>query len=178
VLAVVFVTVPGMIGTLVGLFSGIGSDSSAQSRTGSYSLAGMFIERAPIFGRGFQTFLPEYRILDNQYLLSVIETGLVGVAALLGFFVTGIVTARRARRLADTEAVKGLAQALAASCAAGMASFALFDALSFPQVANLVMLVVGVAGGLYRLLQVGGPDAVSPAAADPRGPARPAAGTA
>ncbi|HST64960.1 MAG TPA: O-antigen ligase family protein [Mycobacteriales bacterium] len=66
VLALVFVAVPGMLGTLFGLFSGIGSDSSAQSRTGSYALAATFIERAPVFGRGFQTFLPEYRILDNQ----------------------------------------------------------------------------------------------------------------
>lgn len=178
VLALVFVAVPGMIGTLFGLFSGIGTDSSAQSRTGSYALAATFIDRAPVFGRGFQTFLPEYRILDNQYLLTVIETGIVGVVALLGFFVTGIVTTRRARKLAESEATRGLAQALAASIAAGMASFALFDALSFPQVANLVMLAAGVTGGLYRLLQIGGPDAVSPASADPSTPARPAAGTA
>ena len=153
--AAMFVLVPGIIGTLLGLFSGIGSDTSAQSRTGSYAIAWEFISRAPLFGRGFQTFLPAYHILDNQYLLYTIETGFIGLAALLGLFLTGIVTARRGRRLSADPDAQQLGQALAASLAAGAASFALFDALSFPQVASLVMLVLGLIGAYYRLQQVG-----------------------
>jgi O-antigen ligase len=151
----IFVVVPGMLGTLVGLFSGIGSDTSAQSRTGSYALAWEFISHKPVLGRGFQTFLPEYRILDNQLLLSTIETGFLGFLALLMLFASGIVAARRARKLSSDEPGRQLAQALLASLAAGLASFALFDALSFPQVANLVMLMLGVAGALYRLQRAG-----------------------
>ena len=49
----------------------------------SYAIAGEFIGRAPIFGRGFSTFLPSYRILDNQYLGLLIETGIVGLVAFL-----------------------------------------------------------------------------------------------
>jgi O-antigen ligase len=153
--AVMFVAVPGIIGTLVGLFSGIGTDTSAQSRTGSYAIASEFIARAPLLGRGFQTFLPAYHILDNQYLLTTIEAGFIGLAALLGLFFTGIVTARRGRRLSGDPDTRQLGQALAASLAAGAASFALFDALSFPQVASLVMLTLGLIGAYYRLQQVG-----------------------
>ena len=153
--SIMFVAVPGIIGTLVGLFSGISSDTSAQSRTGSYAIAWEFISRAPLFGRGFQTFLPEYHILDNQFLLSTIETGFAGLLAIVGLFLTGIVTARRGRRMTADPEARHLGQALAASIAAGAASFALFDALSFPQVGSLVMLVIGMIGAYYRLRQVG-----------------------
>jgi O-antigen ligase len=150
-LVVVFVTIPGMLGTLVGLFSGIGSDSSALSRTGSYALAWEFIGRTPFFGRGFQTFLPEYRILDNQYLLVTIEVGFLGLGALLWLFGTGVRTGLRIRRRSSDPQVRGMAQALAASIAAGAFGFVLFDAFSFPQLSALVFLVLGAVEGLHRL---------------------------
>ena len=68
VLALVFVTRPGVLGTITNLFTGISNDSSVASRTGSYEVAGAFIERSPWLGRGFGTFLPKYWILDNGYL--------------------------------------------------------------------------------------------------------------
>ncbi len=150
-LVAVFVTIPGMLGTLVGLFSGIGSDSSALSRTGSYALAWEFIARTPFFGRGFQTFLPNYRILDNQYLLITIETGVIGLGAMLWLFLSGTLTGVRTRRRSADPAVRGLAQALAASIAACGCGFALFDALSFPQLSALVFLAFGAVEGLHRL---------------------------
>jgi O-antigen ligase len=150
-MAVMFVAVPGILGTLAGLFSGISSDSSAQSRTGAYSTAWEFISRSPVVGRGFQTFLPAYHILDNQYLLSAIEIGFAGLLVLLAFFVTGVVCARGVRRASTDTGTRQLAQALAASMAAGGASFALFDALSFPQTACMVFLVAGTIGALRRL---------------------------
>jgi hypothetical protein len=60
-IACLTVTMPGFYGTVMGMFTGIGNDSSAQSRTGSYGLAWSFIARAPVFGRGVGTFLPPYR---------------------------------------------------------------------------------------------------------------------
>jgi O-antigen ligase len=147
----VFVTIPGMLGTIAGLFTGIGTDTSAQSRTDSYSTALGFLARAPIFGRGFSTFLPAYRILDNQYLLSAIEIGVVGVVALLGLLGSGIVAARRARRATPVASERLLAQALAASVAAGGVSLALFDAFSFSSVPATLFLLLGVAGAMLRL---------------------------
>lgn len=153
--AFVFVAMPGMIGTMVGLFSGIGSDTSAQSRVGSYAIAGQFIERAPVFGRGFATFLPIYHILDNQYLGVLIELGVAGLVSLLALFLTGILVARRIRRRSTDPSTRSLGQALAASLAAGAASFALFDAFSFAMTAGLVFFVLGMIGALHRLQALG-----------------------
>lgn len=150
-LGFVYVAVPGMLGTILGLFTGIGNDSSAASRTGSYGIAWEFISRAPVFGRGFSTFLPGYRILDNQYLGTLIELGFVGLAALIAVFISGIVTARLVRRRSDDPSTRQLSQALTASIAAGAASFALFDAFSFPMIPGLMFLLLGTVGALRRV---------------------------
>lgn len=146
-----FVVVPGLLGTLTGLFTGISADSSAQSRTDSYALATEFITRHPIFGRGFLTFLPQYRILDNQYLGLAIETGAFGVAALLILFFTGIFTGYAIRRRNVDEATRSLTNALAAAVASAAASFALFDAFSFPMAATLIFFMLGCISCIDRL---------------------------
>jgi O-antigen ligase len=147
---VMFVLLPGFLGALVGLFTGISSDSSALSRTDSYGLALSYVERSPLFGRGLGTFLPRYRILDNAYLGALIELGVFGVSALLALFVVGAVTVRRLRRTAPTDGVS-IGPAVAASIAAGATSFALFDALSFPMAAGLLFLMVGLGAAARRL---------------------------
>jgi polysaccharide biosynthesis protein PslJ len=146
-----YVTVPGMLGTIIGLFTGISGDDSAKSRTDSYSLAWQFISHQPIFGRGFYTFLPEYRILDNQYLATLIEMGVVGLIAVLALFCTGIRVAVLNRKRSWDVQDRLLSQALLASIAAGGVSFAFFDALAFPMVAGLVFLLLGVIGSQHRL---------------------------
>lgn len=149
-MACMYVLVPGMLGTLTGLFTGLSQDGSAKSRTDSYALAGDFISRAPWFGRGFSTFLPSYRILDNSYLGVTIELGFVGLATLLSLFVVGVCTARGVRRRAVDEPTRHLAQALAASTAGGALSYATFDAFGFPMVAGLTFLVLGLVTALVR----------------------------
>jgi polysaccharide biosynthesis protein PslJ len=146
--AVVYVTIPGMIGTFRNLFFGISEDSSAKSRTGSYALASEFIARSPVIGRGFSTFLPAYRILDNQYLGIMIELGLLGLVVVLILFMSGLFTARAARRASSDATTRQLGQALAASIAAGALSFAFFDAFSFPMVSGLMFLSLGLATAL------------------------------
>lgn len=147
----VFLTTPGLLGTLLGLFTGIGGDSSAQSRSGSYEIASEFIARAPIFGRGLFTFLPRYRILDNQYLGLLIDVGVVGLAAFLGLIVAGMFCARAVRKLSDDDDTKQLGQSLVASIAAGASGLALFDGFSFPMSTGVFFLLLGIAGALWRL---------------------------
>lgn len=153
-----FVVLPGFLGSLLGLFTNIGNDSSAQSRTDSYAIAWSFIVDSPIFGRGVATFMPSYRILDNQYLASLIETGIFGLGTLLIFFVTGIVTAWQIRDTSPgpmdqvpTGAGVSLGPAIAAGIAACTLSFALFDALSFSMATSLMFLLLGAAGAARRL---------------------------
>jgi len=156
----VYVTIPGMIGGLIGLFTNIGNDSSALSRTGSYMIAQDFIERAPLFGRGLFTFLPKYRILDNQYLGLLIEVGIIGMASVLILIVTALASALRAHNVSDDLLVRQLTQGLAAAVAAGASSLALFDGLSFPISAGLFFLVLGLAGASLRLVRQNSPERV------------------
>ncbi len=150
-IVVVYVTIPGMLGTLTKLFTGIGNDTSAASRTNSYEIAWDFIVRSPVFGRGLLTFLPEYRILDNQYLGLVIELGILGTVAFIGLVVTAVVVSVRVRRVSRDSNVRSISISLTALLVAGACGFATFDAFSFPQVSDLLFLAVGLIGALSNL---------------------------
>ena len=160
----VYVTIPGMLGTLLGLFTGISNDGSAASRTDSYGLAWTFISASPVFGRGFSTFLPTYRILDNQYLGLLIETGFVGLCALLGLFLVTIGVGMRTTRLAGSPEDRSLARALTASVVVATVGFVTFDALGFPQVPGLLFLFLGLVGSTAGILRAeqNSPDQVMP----------------
>ncbi len=147
-------TVHGLSGTIYNLFTHFSSDNSTASRTGALSAAGVYVAQHPWFGRGFGTFLPQtYFFMDDQYLGTIIETGVIGLLTLLGLFVTGWLTARSARRLTTVPEDRDLAQCLAASVAVGAVAFATFDALSFPIAAGLTFLVIGSSGALWRLIR-------------------------
>ena len=145
----VYVAVPGLLGTLQGLFLGIKGDDSARSRTDSYAIVGEFLARSPLFGRGLGTFLPAYRILDNQLLGTAIELGAVGLLALGAMLAITMRSAITVKRWAASEA--DLGQSLAAGVAAGSISLATFDALSFPMAAGVLFLLVGSVAALVRL---------------------------
>lgn len=150
----IFVLAPGVLGTLRGLFVNISDDTSASSRTGSYGLAWDFIAEHTVTGRGYGTFLPSYRILDNQYLLSMIEIGVLGVTALLLVFLASLVCASVARRRQQDPRRRDLLQALFASVLSIAVGFAFFDAFSFPQYAATSFLLLGITGAAWRVLGV------------------------
>lgn len=154
--AVVYLTVPGVLGTITRLFTGVGDDPSIASRTGSYDIALEFFLRSPILGRGFGTFLPKYWILDNGYLGLLIEGGILGFAGLLVLIVAAGICARQARKRAVGEFDRQLAQALLAAVAAGACGLAFFDTFGFPQSAGTFFLVLGLAGSMRRLLGLEG----------------------
>jgi polysaccharide biosynthesis protein PslJ len=152
----VWVTKPSLAQTFRSLFLGISSDSSTTSRTSAFSSAGPFIAQHPWLGHGFGTFFPQtFFFTDDQYLLTVIETGIIGLLALVTLFLTALFTARRARRFAVDQETQDLAQCLAASVAAVAVAFATLDAFSFPVVSGLTFLLIGCAGAIWRLAQQG-----------------------
>jgi O-antigen ligase len=144
--------VPGLLGTIKSLFVHIRSDPSFQGRTDDYAVVGRFIARSPVFGRGFGTFDPNrYVLLDNQYLGTLIETGVVGVLALFLLFSAGVACALAAARRAVDPDGRDLAHALTASIVATVASFATYDALAFPMATMVTFLILGCSGALWRL---------------------------
>jgi hypothetical protein len=149
---IVGILVPGLIGTIRGLFAGITTDPSAVSRTSSYEAATELIGRFPFVGKGFGTLLPRYHIFDNQYVLLGIELGLVGLAAFLALFICAIVSAASARARAFTSLDRQLSQSLIAGIISGAVLLAFFDGLSFPMAAGTVFLVLGLCGSARRLL--------------------------
>jgi O-antigen ligase len=151
VAVVVYLTVPGVLGTLTRLFTGVSNDASISSRTASYDVAAHFFSASPLLGRGFGTFLPRYWILDNGYLGMLIEGGILGLGGLIVLIVAAAAAARKVRRLAIDEFDRELAQALLASIAAGAFSLAFFDTFAFPQSAGCFFLILGMAGAMRRL---------------------------
>ncbi len=150
--ALVWLARPSMLSGFGALFGQLGTDQSSLSRTGAFSAAAPFVADHPWFGQGFRTFFPQtYFFVDDQYLTSLIETGIAGAVALVALFATGWFTARSARlATADAEA-RDLGQCLAASVAVGAACFASFDALSFSIAAGLCFLLLGCVGAAWRL---------------------------
>lgn len=150
-LGVASVAMPGLFGTLRGLFLGISDDPSVQSRTDSYALVAELWSNNPWIGRGLGTFLPKYWILDNMYLQALVELGLLGLLALVGVSVTAFMCGWRAQKCYPEGADRDLARGITAGVAAGAASFAFFDALSFPQSAFMLFLLIGMSGAYWRL---------------------------
>ncbi|MER6072927.1 O-antigen ligase family protein [Streptomyces sp. NPDC001817] len=144
--AVFKVLVPGLIGTITGLFASFlsNSDSSTQARTVKYSAIVPYLKERPWFGRGFGTFTPDlYFFTDNQYMLALAEMGALGLVALLLLFVTGIHHGGGIRRLARTESDRELGQAFFASSLVALVISATFDSLSFPMFAGMFFLLLG-----------------------------------
>lgn len=151
IFAAVYVTVPGVLGTITRLFTGISDDASVQSRTGSYDIAERFINQSPVLGRGFGTFLPKYWIFDNGYLGLLVEGGVVALVGLLVLIAVGAWCAHQAARRLEDEFDRELARATVASIVAGAAGLAFFDTFGFPQSAGCFFLALGMAGALHRL---------------------------
>jgi O-antigen ligase len=144
--------VPGVLRNFATIFGQLGSDTSTTSRADALAMAMPLIAAHPWFGLGFATFSPQtYLFVDDQFLTSLIETGVVGLLALLAVFAAGWHVTRRLRRTAIDRPTRDLAWCLTASLAVALISFGSFDVLSFSIAAGLFFLIAGCAGAAWRL---------------------------
>jgi O-antigen ligase len=119
------------------------------------------VRQSFLFGRGFGTFIPSeftppyqpVASLDNQYLGSLIETGIVGLACLILLLLVWLFTALGARRRSRDPATRELALGLAGSSLALAFGLYVFDAFSFATVSGLMFVLLGMTGALWRLAQ-------------------------
>ncbi len=154
-LAVIFVTVPGLLGTLKGFVFAGESDSSISTRTDDYGAVSSYLRHSPWLGRGPGSFLPSIRVLDNQYLLTLIESGIVGFLCLLAVLSLPAWLGRGGRRRSDGEAHRNLGQVLAGTGVGVTAAAATYDAFSFPTFTAVVAIVIGISGAYWRLSREG-----------------------
>lgn len=152
-LVVVALVYPRLMRVVVELFDNPEDDPSITSRTDSFELAWAFLADHPWFGRGFGTFLPKYRIFDNQYLVQLVSVGVIGTLALVAIAVVAITEMRRFSRRAGGAAViptRELAAALSGGVIAGFVSMLFFDAFAFPMTMGTLFLILGLIGALAR----------------------------
>lgn len=148
--------VPGLFGTLRGMFVNIENDPSVKGRTADYAKASAEIGERPWLGRGFGTFLPERNpILDNQYLLTTIENGYVGVTVLIGIFVASLVAAIRTWRMTADPALRSLAGCLGGCTLIAAMGAITFDLLAFGVATGSVFVLIGASGAALRIARSG-----------------------
>ena len=150
--AIIQVGKPGLLGALRSLLFAGSNDPSVQGRLEDYDYVAPFIRERPWLGRGVGTWLPElYQLLDNQWLGTLVTTGIVGVVGLAVLYLTGIIVAARVRRFAKTESDRDLAAVLAVAIGVMAVTAFTFDALFFSTYLFTMHLLLGLAGAMWRL---------------------------
>ena len=153
-LLVIFIAVPGLITTLISYFLAGNSDPSIAHRTNTYSYVEQLVRRAPWLGQGGGTYVPTgLHILDNQYLHTAIDLGLLGVAALVFYLAWPVAVALAARRRTTNPELRDLCAALAGAGLAAALGAATFDGFSFPMFYNLQALIAGLIGATWMIAQ-------------------------
>ncbi len=120
--------------------------ASNAGRTSDYDAVTPDVVSLPILGKGFGTNDPStYRILDNQLLSALVETGIVGLVAFFGFLVAAWAGMHRHAREGDEFAL-----AVVAAVTVFAVSTVLYDALAFVQTAYVLFFVLAL-GGIHRI---------------------------
>jgi O-antigen ligase len=147
---VVFIAIPGLLSTTVRLFTGAAVDPSTLSRTAALDRVAEFMSPSPLFGTGFGIFLPRYYIFDNQWVLMLIEVGILGTVAFAAVFITSIFSAGQAGLSHDPD-LRLLGYSLGASIFTIALLFAFFDGLSFPIAGGMLFLLAGLCGSVRAI---------------------------
>jgi hypothetical protein len=152
-LVAVFLAVPGYYRTMSDFFlaGSTGTDPSVSARTDDYTLVAEELAGSPVFGQGPGRFIPSnaLEILDNQYLATAIDLGLVGLVCLLVFLVLPMAMALSVRRRTLDPRVRWLCAALAGSALASVVCTFTFDSFSFPMFVGTQALIAGLAGACW-----------------------------
>jgi O-antigen ligase len=140
-------------------FFGFGSTVDRQS---DYAAVEPDVINQPLLGRGYETYdQKKYRILDNQYLTTIIGTGVVGILAYLSIFAAIFLLAHRVSRWGDPDRA-GPAIAIAAATSAMVIGGALLDILALPQLPYLICFFAGFIAVLWKDVRPADYPAVQP----------------
>jgi hypothetical protein len=137
---------PGNIGTV--LNPTLWFDTSSTShRAQDLSAIWPDVVSHPLLGRGYGTIdisqPDQFRILDDQYLSILWQTGALGVLAYLWMIVAPVLAARKARRSRDPDLAR-TAIAASAGCVAFLVVNALFDAFTYSEVPYLFFILAAM----------------------------------
>ncbi len=133
IIPVIRIVAPHSISALLYQFKTLGRSNSTSGRTTDYPAVAPFVDTHLLFGRGLGSYDPhKYRILDDQMLLFLIETGVFGAIAYTALIFSPLIAVfRRAWRSITLE--DELLAGIAAGCVAFFLSNFLYDSFSFRQ---------------------------------------------
>ncbi len=151
--------IPHLLGTVEGSFLSASSDSSVIHREQDLNRSGDLLQGDLWFGRGIGTYIPSeftpprqpIASLDNQYLGSLIETGMVGLFGLILLLLIWLFSALGARRRAIDASTRELALALAAGSLIFAFGLYTFDVFGFTISSSMMFVLIGLTGTLWRL---------------------------
>jgi O-antigen ligase len=142
----------GLVHTLLHLFDNPTQNSSISVRYERYPLAFKYIGQRPWLGRGTGTWVsPQYQIMDNQWLETLLSNGIVGAVAYAALHITAITLAWIALKRSTEREVRHLCAALISTQFMGIVVAATFDSLAFLTFATTLGLTVGLCGTVWRL---------------------------
>jgi O-antigen ligase len=143
---------PKLIRSVLHLFDNPTQNSSITVRYARYPLAFKYIGQRPWLGRGTGTWVaPQYQIMDNQWLETVLSNGIIGAVAYAALHITAITVAWMALKRSTEREVRHLCAALISTQFMGLVVAATFDSLAFLTFATTLALTVGLCGTVWRL---------------------------
>ena len=139
----VHVVAPDTLGTVLSPGQWFNSNSTTHRTTDLQSIMPDILAH-PIFGRGFgsldTTAADQFRILDDEFLDMIWQSGVLGIAAYAWLILAPVVGARKSIRSRIPD-VSLMTLAASASCLVFFAASAIFDTLSFDQTPYLFFVV-------------------------------------
>lgn len=142
----------GVLGTIKSLFLNAENDTSVTDRIARTTYVIDLWSTRPWLGRGAGMITPEaYILLDNQWYMTLLAGGVVGVVGLALFFLVPYLMGRGVRLRGQDQETRHLGQALAVTMPAAVMSSGTFDSFSFPTWVGVVCLLIGAIGALWRL---------------------------
>jgi polysaccharide biosynthesis protein PslJ len=152
VLAMLGAASPGLLRTLTHLFDDPSNNPAFTVRQARYPLAFHYIAQTPWWGRGTGTWVaPQYQIMDNQWLDTLLSNGFIGAVTLAGVHITGIVLAALALKRSKAKEDRHLCAALISTQVIAIAVAGTFDSLSFMTYGTVLAFTLGLCGAVWRL---------------------------
>ena len=150
---VIWAAIPGIVGTMIGLFSDTDDDASIQARIRRQPAIMALIRERPWLGLGNGSWsVDDYFLIDNQIFVTTLEMGFVGLALTIFLLLLGAGTAAAVRGLPRVdEATAHLALAITASIAGLAITIVTFDAFFYRILTGTLFLLIGAAGALWRM---------------------------
>jgi O-antigen ligase len=145
-IVVVHVIAPGALGGVTDQLKpqNLFGVMSTKDRQSDYGAITPDVLQHPLLGRGYESYdQKKYRILDNQYLTTIIGVGIVGIASYLAIFFSILLMAHRLARSKEGEEASR-AMAAAAAIASLVVGSMLLDVFALPQLPYLIVFIGGL----------------------------------